>query len=373
MTSSPSPPTPLCSPSKPPSRHQTPIPTPSSLRWAEASPVCPHDVQLNFYSLNQTDSGGLIVPRVAGMARAAGLLELPIIPAGLLQVLDQGRQRWAFDFQAYSGKKLELALYDSTCRPIPFFISPSEFIAFGCHGGNIRQEVAAFNLRGDATWEMGLVGSYTSPYLAFAPAAGRFALGRILTSSPFIPPDATEPGFFNSQNVDVYQDNSGKLLLHIDCAPIARAGQNFALSPDGMNIAVIREDAIEIFPLPPLTPDDKTAIKLAQDSTPPPFDSIFNLSGPSNSNNSSAPLQDPDDEPVLPPQPSPRPHRPTLQLLRQPLRHLQRPPPPPPRRRRYPSGPTRPPQAPQPLQPRSTLPHGPAPVRLPAAHPDSQK
>ena len=250
----------------------------------------PSDVQLNFYRLRQsaTENDGYILPQVAGMARANRFVELPLTPGGILQILDEGHQRWAFDFRAHTGKLSQLALFDSTCRPIPMFISPSEFVAFGCRGGTTRQQLAAFNLRGDATWEAALNGPFIAPYLAFAPSAGRFALGRVLTSSAGFPSDSVDPGFFNGQSVDVFQDDSGKQLLHIDCAPIARAGQNFALSPDGMNLAVIREDAVEIFPLPPLGPQDKNAIKLAQDSTPPPTDAMIDLSTPSPNSSASA-------------------------------------------------------------------------------------
>jgi hypothetical protein len=32
----------------------------------------------------------------------------------------------------------------------------------------------------------------------------------------------------------VYQSYNGKLLFRMDCTPVERAGQNYALSPDGL-------------------------------------------------------------------------------------------------------------------------------------------
>jgi hypothetical protein len=237
----------------------------------------PSDIQINFYHLDFAEKGGFVLAKELGALQANHIVELPTSPGGILQVLDQGRQRWAFDFKTYTGKLKELALFDSTCRPIPVFISLSEFIAFGCRGGSVRQQLAGFNLRGDATWEMALSGPFIAPHLVFAPSAGRFALGRVITVSLAFPLDTVDPGFFTGQSVDVYQNDSGKHLFHIDCFPIVRAGQNFTLSPDGMNLAVIREDTVEIFPLPPLSPQDKTAIKLSQDSAPPATNTIFDL------------------------------------------------------------------------------------------------
>jgi hypothetical protein len=236
-------------------------------------------VQLNFYRLSDPNGPeGRVVPRVAGGALARQPVDLPITSAGILNVLDQGRQRWAFDFHPHAGKTQELGLYDSTCRPSATFVSPSEFISFGCHGGSTRQQLAAFNLRGDEMWEQTLYGSYIAPHLEFSPASGRFALSRVLMASAAIPTDTLVSAQLNGQTVDVYQTDSGKPLLHLDCTPIARAGQNFALSPDGMDLAIVREGAIEIYRLPSLTPKDKNAIKLAEASAPPPSEKMVDLS-----------------------------------------------------------------------------------------------
>ena len=239
----------------------------------------PTHVQLNFYRLSPPEpASGQIIPRNAGIALSRRPIELPLSSEGLINVLDQGRQRWAFDFKSHAGKRIELALFDSTCRPIPYFISPSEFLVFGCHGGVTRQTIAAFNLRGDATWQQVLPGSYVSPSFVFAPSAGRFALGRLIINAAVAGIDTLDPSMVLGESVDVIQNDSGKTLFHIDCTPATRAGQNFALSPDGMNLAVIRDAGIEIYVLPALAPQDKTAIQLAVKSAPPPTEAAVDLS-----------------------------------------------------------------------------------------------
>ena len=235
-------------------------------------------VQLNFYRLGPPAQSGLIVPRTAGMAISRRAIDLPLTSEGLLNVLDQGNYRWAFDFKSHAGKRLELALFDSTCRPVPFFISPSEFLVFGCHGGTTRQTIAAFNLRGDATWQQVLSGSYIAPSFVFAPVAGRFALGRLIINSASVGVDTLDPSMVLAQSVDVIQNDSGKTLFHVECTPAARAGQNFALSPDGMSIAVIRDGNVEIYALPQLGPQDKTALQLAEKTAPPATEAGVDLS-----------------------------------------------------------------------------------------------
>src|SRR5207249_1859224 len=142
-----------------------------------------------------------VIPRAAGGVISRHPIELPLNSAGLIDVLDQGKQRWAFDFRSHTGKVAQLSLYDSTCHPFPAFVSPSEFIVFGCHGGTTRQQLAGFNLRGDEMWEQTLYGSYIAPRLEYAPASGRFALGRIIMNSAAIPTDTLDPAMVTGQTV----------------------------------------------------------------------------------------------------------------------------------------------------------------------------
>jgi hypothetical protein len=87
--------------------------------------------------------------------------------------------------------------------------------------------------------------------------------------SPFTGAEEIDPQDMASQNVIVYQTESGKQIFKMDCSPIERAGQNFALSPDGLSLGVVADGAVEVYDLPPLTSKEQAAIKLAQASAPP--------------------------------------------------------------------------------------------------------
>jgi len=230
----------------------------------------PTPVQINFYRLSAPDDGSdEIRPRVAGIGHSSSTGSIATTAAGYIDIIDQGRRHWAFDFDSYAGKKNELSPFDSSCRPSPLFVSRSEFIAFGCRSGNIRQLLGGFNMRGEEMWEQNLFGDYLAPSLAFAPSSGRFALSRVLVHTSSVLPD--QPLISEElagQSIVVYQTSSGKQILHADCSPIERAGQNFDLSPSGLSLAVIHAEAIEIYSLPPLTPKEQGDIKLAQTSAP---------------------------------------------------------------------------------------------------------
>jgi len=222
----------------------------------------------------------------AGVLRARTALALPLTTAGFLDVLEGGPNRWLFNFDTHAGKVSELAEFDTTCYPRTTFVSHSEFIAFGCRGSADKQDFAGFNLHGDAMWQQNFYDSQLSPTFAFAPVAGRFAMGRTIVNAPLDSLSPLSSGAASAQEVRVYQMYSGKQLFRAQCTPIVRAGQNFALSPDGLRLAVVRETmvqhkatkdeeaytardtAVEVYALPALSDKDKAAVKEAQGYAP---------------------------------------------------------------------------------------------------------
>jgi len=255
----------------PPPRPATPLfgPTPKPTPAPLGEPGDPSPVALSFYRLAiPSGSGDAVEASLAGVAHSSSFGDIAATGAGHIAVVDEGRQQWGFDFRPFRGDGKQLAPFGSTCRPTPRFVSSSEFIAFGCHSGNSPMVLGGFNMNGDEMWEQNLFGDYAATSMSFAPTSGRFALGRVLGQGGGDDLQPVSADAFTGQNVSVYQTESGKQLLHVDCSPIARAGQNFALSPDGMSLAVIREGAIEIYSLPPLSAQDAADVKMARALVP---------------------------------------------------------------------------------------------------------
>jgi hypothetical protein len=275
----------------------TPAPTP---QLTERDPV-----QINFYRIHAGDDGGPVQAAFAGVMKSVKTGDVPVTTAGYLAVVDQGRPHWAFDFHSYSGKTDELSPFDSSCSPAPIFVSHSEFIAFGCRNAQTMQQIGGFNMRGEEMWEQGLFGDFIAPSLAYAPAGGRFALSRILVRNSAVPDQPISADEVSAQAVVVYQTGTGKQLLRADCSPVERAGQNFALSPNGLSLAVVHADAIEVYNLPPLTDKDAAAVKLAQTSAPADSNLPVHLTGHAESS-----TPDTDSAAQSDPQPNPQPATP---------------------------------------------------------------
>jgi hypothetical protein len=262
---------------RPPLFGPSPKPAPEPV----GRPGDPAPVALSFYRLATPGAGDEVQATLAGVAHATHFGDVAAISGGHISVVDEGRQQWAFDFRPYNGSAKELAPFASTCDPTPRFVSSSEFVAFGCHGGNTPMVLGGFNMRGEEMWEQNLFGDYVGTSMAFAPASGRFALGRVLGEASAVDLAIVPAEAYTGQNVVVYQAESGKQLLHVDCSPIARAGQNFALSPDGMSLAVIRDGAIAIYDLPPLSKKDQADVKEARALVPEESVLPIDFAGPS--------------------------------------------------------------------------------------------
>jgi len=220
------------------------------------------DVIISFFRLNH---GGETVTAVhAGSVRSSVPLALPVTADGYLDISAESKTRWLFDYLPHEGKKVELSPYDTSCFPRAVFVSRTEFVAFGCRGSVDKIEIGGFNMKAEELWEQGFTDAFAYPTFSCAPAAGRFVLGRALSSISLgmLPPDQDPIGDqLTGQDIQVYQSSTGRVVFHTVVTPVQRTGQNFSLSADGMQLAVIRDGAIEIHQLPALSGHDKQDVK----------------------------------------------------------------------------------------------------------------
>ncbi len=203
----------------------------------------------------------------AGTMLARVPTDVPMTGMGYLDISEESKGRWLFDYVAHSGKKTELSPYDTTCYPSAKFVSRSEFVAFGCRGSQDKLEIGGFNMLGEEMWQQNFFDSFVDPVFSLAPEAGRFALGRAVTLTPPSERMGREVSGdeLTGEDVQVLQMETGRQLFHVTLTPAQRVGQNFSLAPDGTEVAVIRAGAVEVYRLPALTGKDKAMVKKARE------------------------------------------------------------------------------------------------------------
>jgi hypothetical protein len=235
-------------------------------------------VEIYFFRLQpQGSASHELLVQNAGMVGARSMIELPATAEGYVDVKRENPQLWDLDFVSHIGKRQELAAYETSCAPRPFFVSRGEFVALGCHGAPEKPELSYFNLKGEEPWISVLSGPHVSPQIVAAPDAGRFALSRVLVNQSAWDADNITFDDMVSQEIEVIQNASGRSLLKVQATPIERAGQNFDLSPSGLRFAVLRGTNLEVYRLPELSGEDHKAIETAKRLAPEANDAPVRL------------------------------------------------------------------------------------------------
>lgn len=226
-------------------------------------------VMLDFYRLSVGSTAGAPLRiEEAGSVRAPSPMLLPIDADGYFRTADREHGKWVVEYKPFAGKEVTLAPIDSTCSPTLRMVGTGQFVAETCRGKLGGTMLSAFDFEKHEMWEEPLAASPLPPSMVMAPEAGRFAISRVasLASADTF---QMEPGSVATQDVRVYQTQTGDLLLKVSCSPIFRTAENFDLSEDGMRAVVVRGDAIEVYRLPPLTALDRADLAELEKVAPP--------------------------------------------------------------------------------------------------------
>ncbi len=212
--------------------------------------------------------------KLVGSLRSPELFHLPLDSDGYLWAEEVGSNRWAVTFDDMRGKTGAMGTIDSTCSPRLELLSPSEFLAMTCRGGDDRVRMASYGFDGQNTWQEDL-GDFGAPSFAYAPAASRFAVSHRTPSpapvpgSPLYQP-GPQPTTSDGQEIRVYQNASGDMLLKLQPTPAFKTAENFDLSEDGTAVAIVKDGAVAIYKLPGLSKRDKDDIAEVAKFAPPP-------------------------------------------------------------------------------------------------------
>lgn len=213
----------------------------------------------------------------AGSVLAPIALALPMDADGYLWPAEPTRGRWPVSFNEYGGKSVGVGEITSSCPPRLQMVSRFQYVAFACQGSEDKLKMEAFGMDGHENWEEPLGNSLGTPAFAFAPEAGRFAISRISTMTPdmglggnVVPEGAT-------QEMRVYQTESGDLLLRVPTSPVTRSAETFDLSADGLIAAVVNAGVVQVYRLPRPTEKDMKELKEAANYAPPAADGAVEL------------------------------------------------------------------------------------------------
>lgn len=221
---------------------------------------------IEFYRLSAGEPERAVELRPAGVVGAPGFLRLSLDGDGYLWAEDDVRNQWAVSFNEYEGKPQPLATVHSSCAPTLRLLSRSQFAALSCTGVSGSPQLTVYGFDGHENWEEPFGDTLQAPTFAMAPAAGRFAMSRFYASGT----GSGQPGDSPlGEEVRIYQTESGTLLLHVLCDPVARTAENFDLAPDGRTLAVLGSKSLDLYTLPELSARDRKDLAEVEGMRPP--------------------------------------------------------------------------------------------------------
>jgi hypothetical protein len=185
---------------------------------------------------------------------AKDAVRIPVLGAGLLETLQGAAEgTWAVRLVPFQGAPHILTEFKTGCRPTPNAVSSSVALVVGCYlDGSDDHAIIAVTADGKELWRTRWLNKYVWGWFTPAENGSRFVYESLVVNRPISTFDALYPEDIQAQLAGVYDTETGKLVLVKNASPVLTAGQNVALSPDGLRFAILRDGAIEIYDLPPV-------------------------------------------------------------------------------------------------------------------------
>jgi hypothetical protein len=192
-------------------------------------------------------------------AKALGISDVPIISEGYIETLAAQGDHWMLRYRPFSGEASVIGSVESSCEPKEDPLSDRTAVVTVCANRSADHILQAISLKGKTLWTYRWDSHYIWPTTAASESGRRIAFSTLRVSRPVSTYDPFDESEVQAQRVDVLDAETGALELTQYATPALSAGQNYALSPEGDRFALLRENAIEIYNLPPTAPQSSGA------------------------------------------------------------------------------------------------------------------
>lgn len=186
---------------------------------------------------------------------------IPLMPDGIVNMLEGKKQTsWVMQEVPFRGKPKLVAGIQSTCRPAAQPLSARVVLITTCDSKGSDHVVMAISTDGRELWQDRWESRYIWGWYDYAENGSRFAYESLKVTRAIGFLDPLYPSDIAAEMVGVYDTETGKMVLVKAASPILTAGQNVALSSDGRRFAILRDGAVEVYDLPPISKPKPEAI-----------------------------------------------------------------------------------------------------------------
>ncbi len=188
---------------------------------------------------------------VIAHAETLNAVDIPMMGEAHLQAIPGNQNRWLIRYLPFRGEARTLVEVESFCHPSEQPMSNNVTLIVTCPRSSNDHQIFAVDLDGKTLWQQRWESRYIWPTFQLTQDGSRFAYSSLQVNHPVGIMDPIDETNIVHQMVGVFDTQTGQLRLVKNATPILSAGQNYALSPDGLRFAILREGAIEVYDLPP--------------------------------------------------------------------------------------------------------------------------
>src|SRR3984957_17921062 len=218
--------------------------------------------RLDFFDIDSRTSQQTIESKNLVHLNAAG--------TGYADVLRKG-DLWLIRFGPGAAQRKNIARVRSRCTPDVFYSSGNSLLIGRCSLNRADYSVTAFTLTGHRLWRQ----RWKSK--RFAPAVVHSGDNRRIAVTSFSVPEAKaavpaadedEADSSLQQNIQILETAGGEPVQSLVAAPAMVSAQNFSLSPDGMQFAILHDSQIELYDLPKVAEEEQAKFTALQADVP---------------------------------------------------------------------------------------------------------
>lgn len=181
--------------------------------------------------------------------------ELPANIEGFVTQAQVKDDRWQLRFHTFgkpeptAGDVVEEVA--STCPPRTSFLNPTTLLVLNeCPARSSDRQADAMALGGKKLWTGRWRSNFAWPTWAASVGGSDIAIAWLGISRSVATYDSFTDEEVQGQVIDVLDSKTGGLRLAVTVRPVASAGGNYALSPDGNRLAVLNRGMLEVYDVP---------------------------------------------------------------------------------------------------------------------------
>jgi hypothetical protein len=185
---------------------------------------------------------------VIAESREPQVIPMRLIRDGYVETVRRRSSRWALHYVPFGGVSRTVIEFTSKCEPQMEVLNADALLLENCPTTGGGNGLLALSLEGKPLWSIRPDRALAIPHLTLSPAANAVALSRIRLANPVdmwisVIHDENIVG----QQIDLLDATTGKIQLEAMASPARIYGQDYALSPDGQRLAVLKTDRVQVF------------------------------------------------------------------------------------------------------------------------------